>query len=382
MLTAQDDFIGHQLPTTFDHVGTSDPAWMERMWYTGHPVPAGDIIFDIGLGYYPNKNVMDAFAGVTIDNVQHNIRMSRRLRPDPLLTRVGPLQIHVLEGLRRHRIVLAENDSGMSFDIEFHATLNPHEEEPHFRRRHGRVAEQIARAQQVGRYSGWIKAGGKRYELKPETWWGQRDRSWGIRAELHTDETKPPLSYFPPLLFSWSTIQFADHGLQWYFNERAPGDFIYITGEEVLPLGQQADRRRRITDVAHEITWADDPLGQTHGPRRIRDDVRGRRQTSRADQDAARTLLPEVRDVRRAARMGAGRRQGAAPRRARPLGPARPGDSPSRAHAERSRDRSARRELGRLRRDGVRRLVRLSEIQVDTESPDLLRRGVGNLALR
>ena len=50
MLTAQDDFIGHQLPTTFDHVGTSDPAWMERMWYTGHPVPAGDIIFDIGLG--------------------------------------------------------------------------------------------------------------------------------------------------------------------------------------------------------------------------------------------------------------------------------------------------------------------------------------------
>ncbi|HVA39477.1 MAG TPA: hypothetical protein VNF49_02340 [Candidatus Binataceae bacterium] len=128
MLTAQDDFIGHQLPTTFDHVGTSDPAWMERMWYTGHPVPAGDIIFDIGLGYYPNKNVMDAFAGVTIDNVQHNIRMSRRLRPDPLLTRVGPLQIQVLEGLRRHRIVLAENDSGMSFDIEFHATLNPHEE--------------------------------------------------------------------------------------------------------------------------------------------------------------------------------------------------------------------------------------------------------------
>ena len=117
MLTAQDDFIGHQLPTTFDHVGTSDPAWMERMWYTGHPVPAGDIIFDIGLGYYPNKNVMDAFAGVTIDNVQHNIRMSRRLRPDPLLTRVGPLEIQVLEGLRRHRIVLAENDSGMSFDI-------------------------------------------------------------------------------------------------------------------------------------------------------------------------------------------------------------------------------------------------------------------------
>jgi len=28
MLTKQDDFIGHQLPTTFDHVMSSDPAWM------------------------------------------------------------------------------------------------------------------------------------------------------------------------------------------------------------------------------------------------------------------------------------------------------------------------------------------------------------------
>ena len=42
MLTKQDDFIGHQLPTTFDHVMSSDPSWMERLWYTGHPKPAGD----------------------------------------------------------------------------------------------------------------------------------------------------------------------------------------------------------------------------------------------------------------------------------------------------------------------------------------------------
>ena len=38
---------------------------MERLWYTGHPAPAGDIIFDIGLGYHPNRNVMDAF-GVAV----------------------------------------------------------------------------------------------------------------------------------------------------------------------------------------------------------------------------------------------------------------------------------------------------------------------------
>ena len=100
MLSKQDDFIGHQLPTTFDHVMSSDPAWMERLWYTGHPVPGGDFIFDIGLGWHPNRNVMDGFAGVAFGGTQYNVRVSRRLRPNPLETTVGPLEIEILEGLR------------------------------------------------------------------------------------------------------------------------------------------------------------------------------------------------------------------------------------------------------------------------------------------
>jgi hypothetical protein len=267
MLTPQDDLIGHQLPTTFDHVGTSDPAWMERLWYSGHIVPAGDVIFDLGLGYHPNRNVMDAFAGVTIGSKQYNLRLSRRLRPEPLHTKVGPLEITVLEGLRRHRLQLAENDSGLSFDIEFIASTNPHEEAPHFRRRHGRVAEEMMRAQQLGRYSGWLKVDGQHFDIRPQTWWGQRDHSWGIRAEMRTDETRPPLTYYPPLFYTWTNVQFPDRGLVWYFNERAPGDFIYVTGEEVFALGQKAQRGRMVTGVTHAITWADDPLGQTmaHG---------------------------------------------------------------------------------------------------------------------
>jgi hypothetical protein len=76
MLSEQDDFIGHQLPTTFDHVMSSDPAWMERFGYTGHPLPAGDFMFDIGLGWHPNRNVMDGFAGVAFNGKQYNFRVS------------------------------------------------------------------------------------------------------------------------------------------------------------------------------------------------------------------------------------------------------------------------------------------------------------------
>ena len=165
MLTKQDDFIGHQLPTTFDHVMSSDPAWMERLWYTGHPVPGGDFIFDIGLGWHPNRNVMDGFAGVMVEGKQYNFRASRRLRPNPLETTIGPLEIEILEGLRRHRLALKPNDSGLAFELEFVATMNPHEEGEHFRRRNGRVTEHMARAQQLGAYRGWIEVAGERREV-------------------------------------------------------------------------------------------------------------------------------------------------------------------------------------------------------------------------
>lgn len=262
MLTAQDDLIGHQMPTTFDHVMSSDPAWMERLWYTGHP-KAGNIIFDIGLGYHPNRNVMDAFAGVTIGSTQYNFRASRRLRPNPLETTVGPLKIEVIEGLRRHRLQLAENESGLSFDIEFLGTLNAHEEEPHFRRRNGRVTEHMARGQQLGAYRGWIEIDGQRHEIEPQGWLGQRDHSWGIRAEMRTDESHPPVTFYPPFFYAWTTVQFPARGLHVFFKERAPGEFIYLSGEEVAPLGEKPQHGKRMAGVSHEIDWADDPHGQT-----------------------------------------------------------------------------------------------------------------------
>jgi hypothetical protein len=263
MLSAQDDFIGHQLPTTFDHVTSSDPSWMERYWYTGHPIPAGDLIFDIGLGWHPNRNVMDGFAGVTLDGVQYNFRASRRLRPHPLTTAIGPLSIAILEGLRRHRLVLEPNESPLAFDLEFIATMNPHEEEEHFRRRDGRVTEHMARAQQLGAYRGWIDIDGKRRTIAPTHWLGQRDHSWGIRAEMRTDESNPPLTLYPPFFYCWTTAQFAGRGLHLFFKERAPGDAIYISGEEVVTVGDRLKAARRLESIAHDVVWAKDPDGQT-----------------------------------------------------------------------------------------------------------------------
>jgi hypothetical protein len=241
MLTPQDDLIGHQLPTTFDQIDNSDPAWMERLWYTGHPAPQGpgqDLMFDIGLGYHPNRNVMDAFAGVAVPGRQWNFRASRH-----------------------HRLTLAPNNSGIAFEIDFHATLNPHEEAGHLRRREGRITEHMYRAQQMGRYEGFVEFDGRRVAV--QGWLGQRDHSWGVRGEMRTDESHPPLTFYPPFFYCWTTAQFKDHGLVIFFKERAPGELIYLSGELVRPLGHKASGRDQLVAVQHEVRWHDDPLGQS-----------------------------------------------------------------------------------------------------------------------
>jgi hypothetical protein len=144
--------------------------------------------------------------------------------------------------------------------MEFIATMNPHEEEQHYRRRQGRVTEHMARAEQLGRYQGWLAVDSEKFDVD---WLGQRDHSWGIRAEMRTDESSPPLTFYPPFLYAWVTVQFPTRGLHVFFKERAPGKKIYLTGEEVFPIGERARPEALLEDVAHRFEFADDPHGQT-----------------------------------------------------------------------------------------------------------------------
>ncbi len=158
MLTGNDDLMGHQTPKPFALAGDGDPRFTERCWYTAHPIGAPDVIFDAGLGYYPNRGIMDGFAGVTIGRRQHNFRASRRLGANPLETSIGPFRIEVLVGAKRHRLTLDENASGVSFSLEFEGSFPGGLEKQNFRERNGQIEEDLARMAQFGRWRGWIKA--------------------------------------------------------------------------------------------------------------------------------------------------------------------------------------------------------------------------------
>ena len=94
-----DEFLAHQTTDTFDHVATSDRNFYDRYYFNMHS--SSDELFVItGLGQYPNLGVTDAFITVSIGTEQHTVRASRELGSDRLDTRVGPLSVEVIEGLR------------------------------------------------------------------------------------------------------------------------------------------------------------------------------------------------------------------------------------------------------------------------------------------
>jgi hypothetical protein len=107
--------------------------------------------------------VQDGFATIWHQGKQYNFRASRTLRPNMDEVRIGPLSVELLEGLKRFRLRLDENRSGLQLDLEWTATMNPHEEEHDFRESGGRVVQDISRFDQAGRARGNVQFGGQNH---------------------------------------------------------------------------------------------------------------------------------------------------------------------------------------------------------------------------
>ena len=255
MLTKWDEMMCHQLPTTMDHVQTNSPEWTERIYVSIYNVRDRDTMIGFGVGQYPNKNVQDGFATVWHQGKQYNFRASRILRPRIDEIKIGPLSVETLEGLRRFRLKLDDNPSKVTLDIEWTATMNPHEEEHDFRQSGGKIVQDISRFDQVGRALGTVKLAGKTITLNEDAWWGHRDRSWGTRRPLRTDASDAKRTTFAPFLFSWSVAQFRDYALHWRFVDRGGGKYSYLSGEKVERFGGKSDDGWRVERTDQEFRW-------------------------------------------------------------------------------------------------------------------------------
>ena len=248
MLTALDDTLWHQLPTTFDHVWTSDPRFFDRYWFA---IYSGDgrVAIQITMGAYRNMNVLDAGAVVIVDGKQHNLRVSRSLNGS-VETVCGPLRITPIEALKSFDIMIEPNDGALHGHIQWECVEPAHEEDPHYTRLHGRTVEDYRRFDQIGTASGFLEVDGKRIGI--DNWWSCRDHSWGVRRGMGVPEPvtgpKVPLSekghVMAFLFFSTSTMSGS-----LLFSGRGD-DVPYTTG---VITDRETQLSHHVTDIALEV---------------------------------------------------------------------------------------------------------------------------------
>lgn len=220
MLSKGDDYPIHQTPEPVAFAGT-DRNFYDRYFFNGYSGD-GDLFFAAALGVYPALNIMDAAFGLRIGGIQYNIRASRHLGMERMDTQVGPIRVEVIEPLQTLRIVVDDKDHGIAADILFEGRMAP-VQEARVTRRHGpRTIMDFTRMTQFGRYSGWVRAGGRDIAFGEDVT-GVRDRSWGVRAVGERDPQAMVPAQVPQFHWFWLPAFAGDRGILFFLNEDADG---------------------------------------------------------------------------------------------------------------------------------------------------------------
>ena len=183
MPTALDDLFSHQPLTT-------DVGWFDRFYMNVHS-PGADVTLSLGMGRYPQVGVIDGFAILVEPGGQRNFRVSREGPAEERRLEAGPLSAEILEPLRRWRLRLGENESHFAYDFEFDGDLAPIDA-GHIERRSRKTGALLdwSHFVQVGRIQGRLVIDGVARELAADSWFGVRDRSWGIRPGAGAEPPK------------------------------------------------------------------------------------------------------------------------------------------------------------------------------------------------
>lgn len=233
MLTRGDDYPLHQRPEPIALAG-GERNFYDRYFFNGY-ARQEEAFFALALGVYPHRQIMDASFCVLWKGVQHNLRASRHLGLERLDTRVGPIQVQVLEPLQTLRILVHENDSGLQADLTFHRRA-PAIEEPRFQHVLApNVSFDYTRLTQNGTYEGFVSLPGCRIEVTRHEWLGTRDRSWGIRPLGPPAENTPPPGTLPQFYWLWAPVHFDDCVTLYEINADANGTAWHTYGT-IVPL--------------------------------------------------------------------------------------------------------------------------------------------------
>ena len=270
VLLGFDEYPFHQITETFAGVSGSDPSWND-----GHYVCAADADGQIALTsnvrLYTNNDVIDGFVCIRHDGRQHNIRLSRRLRPDVASLQVGPLRLEILEPLRSVRLVLEDNAHGIALDLTCRSVGAPYMGPIEKTRVDGRLLGERATYEVAGAADGWVDVGGERFVLHPETSSFFRNHSWGYQPGRGGPRHGAPApSSRKPGIRQWVLFHAGDHS-GFYFEDPSGRA---AAGRGALLL---ADRALPVASVEHQLEFYDGGLRVRRGSFELTDVEGGKR---------------------------------------------------------------------------------------------------------
>jgi hypothetical protein len=261
MLNKLDDFPVHQTPEPLAHPATSDRNVYDRTWFNGY-ASDGSYYFGIGMAIYPHRNVLDcAFSVVQPGGRQHCFYGSRRAPVERTEMQVGPFRIEILEPMRRARVVLEDNQSGITCDLTFSARTASIQEARQTLWSGTRRSMDATRFDQFGRWSGHVRHPDGAIVVDEAVCHGTKDRSWGVRNVGEREAGGAPVTP-RGIFFLWAPLFWDDHVTHAIFFDGQDGEALIREGI-VAPLyateaevpGVEDGRDQRMATARHRVAY-------------------------------------------------------------------------------------------------------------------------------
>ncbi len=261
MLNKLDDYPIHQTPEPIAHPATSDRNVYDRTWFNGY-ANDGSYYFGIGMAIYPHRGILDcAFSVVEQGGRQHCFYGSRRAPLERTDMSVGPFQIEIIEPMKRVRVVLEDNKSGVSCDLTFSARTASIQEGRQTLWSGARRVMDATRFDQFGRWNGVVRHPDGEIKVSDDMCFGTKDRSWGVRRVGEPETGGAPV--MPGgIFFLWAPLVWDDHISHAIFFDGPKGEALVREGI-VAPLykseadvpGVEDGRDQRMATARHRVTY-------------------------------------------------------------------------------------------------------------------------------
>ncbi|MCP3988433.1 MAG: hypothetical protein GY724_05150, partial [Actinomycetia bacterium] len=256
MLNRFDDYPVHQTPEPLAMPATSDPNFYDRSWFNGYDREASRY-FALGLALYPHRGIIDcAFSTVEAGGRQHCFYGSARAPQERTDTRVGPFKLEIVEPLRRARVILDDNDSGVSCDLTFSARTSAIQEARAVLWSGSRRVMDATRFAQFGRWTGTVRHPDGEFAVDDETWLGTKDRSWGLRGVGERVPLGAPSKAGRSAFFLWAPLIWDDHITHAVFFDGPGGEALVREGLTSPLYASEADIPDELEDVADRMATA------------------------------------------------------------------------------------------------------------------------------